>query len=129
MIVAGIGIFFEVIGYYAATYMVMETTTYSFMGQSSSIPTPTFPYMGLGYGLMGLGGILIFIGIVVFVASIMKQTNKEAIKEGIVEAEEEKRRIRLERLENIEGDVYCNACGFGNREGSRFCGKCGARLS
>jgi len=27
-----------------------------------------------------------------------------------------------------EGGLYCNACGFGNKEGSNFCRKCGARL-
>jgi len=28
-----------------------------------------------------------------------------------------------------EGKLYCPACEFGNREGSRFCKKCGARLN
>lgn len=117
LILAGAGVFLEIIGYYAATYMEMKTTTYPYLGQ---ISTPTFPYMGLGYGLMGLGGIMIAIGVAVFIFSIMKQTTKEAIKEGIVEGLVETK---------CEGNVYCSACGFGNREGSRFCKKCGTRLS
>lgn len=60
-----------------------------------------------------------------------KQDNPEIFAKPMVEtvfrlmAENEENRKKISVL---KGNVICTKCGFGNQQGAKFCGECGARL-